>query len=698
MLALNSAYVLVLEVINGSNFVVPSHRMPAGLYGSVSTAYGQWNTAIGTVMADSSVPWNESLVIQGRPLKFPQWLMPIFPSTSKAVHLEIRASFETIMFGRGELVGIVETTLEELLMHGKQFEVPLSAVKTRAPSLLLRAQRIKLPGPHAACGIQHSEVDVTTDAAHEAYALYRQSNHRNDLDIALERFQTVLDQCPPGHPHRAAALSNISHAILYGFTKGVGTDIDYVIFLFRSALELRPPGNPDHLLSIFDLCKALHQRHLHLQKGADLREVVKLYLYLLPLCAEGSYLQLCVIEKCNALPRNPSDESISLRRTVLDLCRKHPQHHARSLNRLAGDLYARFEPSGDIDDINEAVHLSCEALALCPSDGERSFFLSVLSYTLKLRFHHLRYADDIHECISLNREALVLRPVGHPAREKTFNNLAKALKARYDQYGDITDLEEAMRLSRAAHDLRSGISGEHVDLRRDQSTPEYEDGQRQPLIEAPTSDHQIQRRARNVVIFGPSGSGKSSVINAIAQRHIAEVSNDATGCTSHCQGHKIELYGESFVLFDTVGLGEGTAGTVPAAKAEKDLKSLLRELTSPKSDGLDLLVYCVGSGKDSGRISGLVRNYRLVYSTICQKKVPIVVVVTGLERYEPDMESWWSANEKQFTDSGMHFRGHACVATLDGDSDILESRSSLHITESCKSLRKLILNNSRVGA
>ncbi|OJA09029.1 hypothetical protein AZE42_09024, partial [Rhizopogon vesiculosus] len=105
-------------------------------------------------------------------------------------------------------------------MYGKQFEVPLCAAKTGPPSLLLRAQRIKLSGPHTACGVQYSEVDVTTDAAHEAYTLYRQSNHRNDLDIALERFQTVLDQCPPGHPHRAAALSNIAHAILYGFTKG----------------------------------------------------------------------------------------------------------------------------------------------------------------------------------------------------------------------------------------------------------------------------------------------------------------------------------------------------------------------------------------------------------------------------------------------------------------------------------------------
>jgi len=187
-------------VINGSNLIIPSHRIPTGLYVLVSTAYGQRKTAIKTVMADYSVPWNESLVIQGRPMMFPHWLMPIFPGTSKAVHLEIRALFETATLGRGELVGRIETTLEELLAHRNQFKLgesspsamlssldsgleipfgldgsqlnitdltasrtklctseksPLAGVNTQRPSLLLRARRIKPPRvvDHAASGL-----------------------------------------------------------------------------------------------------------------------------------------------------------------------------------------------------------------------------------------------------------------------------------------------------------------------------------------------------------------------------------------------------------------------------------------------------------------------------------------------------------------------------------------------------------------
>jgi GTP-binding protein EngB required for normal cell division len=196
-------------------------------------------------------------------------------------------------------------------------------------------------------------------------------------------------------------------------------------------------------------------------------------------------------------------------------------------------------------------------------------------------------------------------------------------------------------------------------------------------------------RARNVVIFGESGSGKSSVINALAQNQVAATSSSAAGCTFRYQKHEVELSGERFVLFDTVGLDEGTAGTVPAAEAEANLKSLLRELMSPGSNGIGLLVYCVRSVRVS---RALLRNYNLFYSAICRKKVPIVVIVTGLENQEPDMESWWNANGREFKRCGMHFEDHACVTTLrkhPGIPDVFTQR----ITDSRENLRTLILNN-----
>ncbi|OJA21474.1 hypothetical protein AZE42_13335, partial [Rhizopogon vesiculosus] len=273
---------LELEVINVTNLPVPSERTPAGFYVIVSTSYGQWNTTVKAAMVDHSVPWNESLVIEGLPLAFPRWIMPIFPSTSKAVQLEIRASFEHGCLGRGDLLGTVQTNLEELLLHaGKPFGLPV--ISAQCPSLLLRVKRanaLQLPARTAGNTQQssgfHSVIGRITDTAHEAYTRYRRGDHPKYLDSAIQGFQEVLDECPKSHPHRGAALSNLAHAIIYGFTKGVRTDIDHAVSLFRHALAHRPWEHPDHSLSILNLSKALHLRYSMGKDSADLHEAVVL--------------------------------------------------------------------------------------------------------------------------------------------------------------------------------------------------------------------------------------------------------------------------------------------------------------------------------------------------------------------------------------------------------------------------------------
>ena len=193
-----------------------------------------------------------------------------------------------------------------------------------------------------------------------------------------------------------------------------------------------------------------------------------------------------------------------LRRTVVEHCPPRHPHRALSLNRLARDLYVLFKETGNIDHLHEAIELSRDALE-CPADGDRSFLLSVLSHYILKRFHHNGDSPDIEECISLNREALALRPLGHPAHEKSLTYLAKALTARYDLYGNIADFEEARQLERAAHDLLSGhsrtlppLSG-HIEayfgLERSPltSTPEPdEEQQRQLPLESLMSDQQVR--------------------------------------------------------------------------------------------------------------------------------------------------------------------------------------------------------------
>jgi len=61
----------------------------------------------------------------------------------------------------------------------------------------------------------------------------------------------------------------------------------------------------------------------------------------------------------------------------------------------------------------------------------------------------------------------------------------------------------------------------------------------------------------------------------------------------------------------------------------------------------------------------LVRNYKMFYSAFCLEKVPIVLVVTGLEE-ERNLDDWWSRNETVFHRYEMVFSGHACITATKG--------------------------------
>ena len=212
----------------------------------------------------------------------------------------------------------------------------------------------------------------------------------------------------------------------------------------------------------------------------------------------------------------------------------------------------------------------------------------------------------------------------------------------------------------------------------------------------------------NIIVFGQTGSGKSSLINMLACQDVAEVSNAAFGATPYnnkitvlapwaktfrvresnsarrppapIPGGSLDgtdrsplwsqqrLYSNSsaqcnpneYTFWDTAGLNEDERGTVPPAVAYANLINLARDT------GLNLIIYCVRAS----RFTEAVRiNYDLFWKIICDKKVPIVLVVTGLEQ-EERMDAWWDLHKADFEEMGMTFVGHACVTTIRGRNNI----------------------------
>ncbi|OAX36645.1 P-loop containing nucleoside triphosphate hydrolase protein [Rhizopogon vinicolor AM-OR11-026] len=231
-------------------------------------------------------------------------------------------------------------------------------------------------------------------------------------------------------------------------------------------------------------------------------------------------------------------------------------------------------------------------------------------------------------------------------------------------------LNAVMNMSTYTYGVPTNSSGEEVDestrdhaLTCDKETEcntKVEGSVRTMLSSSPSKDSGHDSTASppvNIIVFGESGVGKSSIINMLMGEPVAAVSNQAVGCTYESTKFRSTIAGKEVILFDTAGLNEAEAGTVSPEQAIENLRSLVTELKT-----VNLLVYCIRGTRFRKIVAD---NYKMFCNTICgsDRKVPVVLVVTGLEN-EENMDHWWEYNKVDFGE--MEFRGHACITATRG--------------------------------
>ncbi|KAG1747334.1 CHAT domain-containing protein [Suillus lakei] len=441
-----------LEVIGGKNLLVPSQRVPAGIYVSINIdSSRRWKSAVGILSSDQSVAWGNAVTLS--------------LDTSPALSAEIRASFELgRTLGSGEVIGKLEKSWDDILDHGDEpFDISFPPFCGVHPSLMLKATVIHAFDNQDGVRIDsivECQISRDADMGHTQFAEYVTSETVSHLNDAVQHFQLVLDQCPVDHPDHAAALTNLAWARLLGYVRKDFQDIDTITSLFREALALHPQGHPDHQLSLYYLTEALTWRYSKENTAACIHESAQLSCKLLPLCPEGTYLRSIaagangvdyVIRECNNLPIDASNEGIHLRRNVLELCPLGNEHRPEVLHNLSKALRTSFQQRGGNDDIDECIQLRREAIALCPEGRSgHDIYLNDLALSLNNRFDHQGKPHDLNEAISLYEEVLRLWPIGHNFHAFALNNLGSALYNRFKQRGDIDDLNRAISLHRKA--------------------------------------------------------------------------------------------------------------------------------------------------------------------------------------------------------------------------------------------------------
>lgn len=191
----------------------------------------------------------------------------------------------------------------------------------------------------------------------------------------------------------------------------------------------------------------------------------------------------------------------------------------------------------------------------------------------------------------------------------------------------------------------------------------------------------------NVVLAGECGTGKSSLINLIIGRDVAKTSNDTAACTTEVRSYKVSIGGCNLKIWDTPGLDEGSTTRANTRSSEALVKSLHRL----KSQGeIHLLIYCMHGNRAK---SALLKHYEIIRDSLLPT-VPIVAIITRLERYQNCMDDWWSNNAQELATHGMNFSDHACITTVP-DCHGLPSSFRERLIYSQRAVRDLIFRNCR---
>ncbi|KAG1724239.1 hypothetical protein EDB19DRAFT_1760038 [Suillus lakei] len=144
----------------------------------------------------------------------------------------------------------------------------------------------------------------------------------------------------------------------------------------------------------------------------------------------------------------------------------------------------------------------------------------------------------------------------------------------------------------------------------------------------------------------------------MAGEQMVDVSPGMQCCAMQWKEYTIGFGDKSFKVFETIGLEEPQLEITEYLESIENAYQLIKELDS--QGGIDMLLFCIRAGNITATHQS---NYKLFYEFLCERKVPIILAITNLER-ERTMEDWWERNKRTFDKYQIQVAGHACVTTV----------------------------------
>ena len=325
----------------------------------------------------------------------------------------------------------------------------------------------------AATPVGHADrAAMLSNLANALRLRFEQSHVEADLDEAIRVGQDAAAAIP-GHPNRAAVLSILGNALQTRFERtGSLDDLDEAIRVGHEARELTELVGDDEadLQSRFLLGWMHWYRYQALPEGHRQQDLDSAISMFAPCFLSGVELQMLPEPLLPVLAEEVSRAAVTLHNQALSstdpelisaaadmwarLVTATPDDDAARAGRLSNlglALRARFELTGALGDLEEAVRVGREAVAATPvGHADRAAMLSNLGNALQARFERTGAEADLDEAIRVGQEAVAATPAGHPNRAPLLSNFGNALQTRFERTGSLDDLEEAIRVDREA--------------------------------------------------------------------------------------------------------------------------------------------------------------------------------------------------------------------------------------------------------
>ena len=297
------------------------------------------------------------------------------------------------------------------------------------------------------------ELESATNKGRSALSRYRKHGEKRDLEHSVAEFERTLRDCPPNHPCRAAAQSNLATAkfILCQVEDG---DLLVPLGLYHDALAARPIGHPDRSSTLIRLAAVYFARFQKLRDEAARTQAEVLLHEAMKLSSADSHANRVTpfMLKLHSGRRVGPTERIG---QLLVEQGSASRLTDEDLHDLSVSLLRRFKRFGDLADLQQAVGILRELVrSTSPWDDQYRAGLGNLGVALLCRFERLGNQADLDEGISRLGDAYDVTPDGHHDRLSILNNLSISFLTRFECLGHQSDMEHAILLFfRAASDL-----------------------------------------------------------------------------------------------------------------------------------------------------------------------------------------------------------------------------------------------------